>query len=81
MLHLITCHWCIMPRLAELLLLLLCFIEVPIFNVNSVDPDQMVSQLKWVNYMKCPHKTTLCQKQVTNILSLLASVSKFYISG
>ena len=40
MLHLITCHRRIMPRLAELLLLP-CFIERPEFNANSVDIDQM----------------------------------------
>ena len=30
-----------MPRLAELLLLLLCFIEIPALNAESVDPDKM----------------------------------------
>ena len=28
-------------RVSGLFLLLLCFIEVPVFNANSVDPDQM----------------------------------------
>ena len=40
MLHLITCHEHKMPRLAELLLLL-CFIEILVFNANSIDCDQM----------------------------------------
>ena len=40
MLHLFTCHGRIIPRLAELLLLLKCFIEIPVFNANSVDPNQ-----------------------------------------
>ena len=27
-------------RVSGLFLLLLCFIEIPVFNANSVDPDQ-----------------------------------------
>ena len=28
-------------RVSGLLLSLLCFIEIPVFNANNVDPDQM----------------------------------------
>ena len=33
------------PGYFHLFLLLLCFIEIPVFHANSVDPDQMLHSL------------------------------------